>query len=237
MSYCVNCGVELESSLTRCPLCKTPIINPNNKEAALPAAPAYPPENFHAAMRKMRRMTALLLSVIFSVPIIICPLCDYIIQGKVTWSIYVVLSVVFAWIVTVPPILIRHNTLLKCAWLDYFSCNIFLYTLNLLVLPQHSWYESLVFPITSFILAVILLFVVLFREFDMHPLTVIGLIFAIAGVLSVFIEYLIMMYTQVTGMFVWSVPTLISCEAVALLCFIISRMTKLKAMIRKKMHI
>ena len=28
MSYCVNCGVELESSLTECPLCNTPVINP-----------------------------------------------------------------------------------------------------------------------------------------------------------------------------------------------------------------
>ena len=29
MSYCVNCGVELEPSLTSCPLCNTPVINPN----------------------------------------------------------------------------------------------------------------------------------------------------------------------------------------------------------------
>ena len=29
MSYCVNCGVKLEESLTKCPLCNTPVINPN----------------------------------------------------------------------------------------------------------------------------------------------------------------------------------------------------------------
>lgn len=28
MSYCVNCGVELDPSLTECPLCNTPVINP-----------------------------------------------------------------------------------------------------------------------------------------------------------------------------------------------------------------
>ena len=27
MSYCVNCGVELEASLRECPLCHTPVIN------------------------------------------------------------------------------------------------------------------------------------------------------------------------------------------------------------------
>ena len=27
MSYCVNCGVELDASLESCPLCHTPVIN------------------------------------------------------------------------------------------------------------------------------------------------------------------------------------------------------------------
>ena len=29
MSYCVNCGVELQKSEPRCPLCGTEVINPN----------------------------------------------------------------------------------------------------------------------------------------------------------------------------------------------------------------
>ena len=29
MSYCVNCGVELDNSTLKCPLCDTPVINPN----------------------------------------------------------------------------------------------------------------------------------------------------------------------------------------------------------------
>ena len=29
MSYCVNCGVELDRSAKACPLCNTPVINPN----------------------------------------------------------------------------------------------------------------------------------------------------------------------------------------------------------------
>ena len=28
MSYCVNCGVELDGSLQACPLCNTQVINP-----------------------------------------------------------------------------------------------------------------------------------------------------------------------------------------------------------------
>ena len=28
MSYCVNCGVELDQTAQVCPLCHTPVINP-----------------------------------------------------------------------------------------------------------------------------------------------------------------------------------------------------------------
>ena len=28
MSYCVNCGVELDATASFCPLCHTPVLNP-----------------------------------------------------------------------------------------------------------------------------------------------------------------------------------------------------------------
>jgi len=28
MSYCVNCGVELEAAQKKCPLCDVPVVNP-----------------------------------------------------------------------------------------------------------------------------------------------------------------------------------------------------------------
>ena len=32
MSYCVNCGVELDNSVKQCPLCNTMVINPRVTE-------------------------------------------------------------------------------------------------------------------------------------------------------------------------------------------------------------
>ena len=34
MSYCVNCGVELDSSLNKCPLCGTIVYNPKQYTTA-----------------------------------------------------------------------------------------------------------------------------------------------------------------------------------------------------------
>ena len=41
MSYCVNCGVELEASLKECPLCNTPVINPKQPHPVTGSGP-YP---------------------------------------------------------------------------------------------------------------------------------------------------------------------------------------------------
>ena len=41
MSYCVNCGVELDPTARACPLCHTPVVNPNQPvDTALP--PPFP---------------------------------------------------------------------------------------------------------------------------------------------------------------------------------------------------
>ncbi len=39
MAYCVNCGVELEASLEKCPLCNTPVYHPVKEEKSKPAFP------------------------------------------------------------------------------------------------------------------------------------------------------------------------------------------------------
>ena len=43
MSYCVNCGVELDASATKCPLCDTPVYNPKAPEPEKQPSP-FPKE-------------------------------------------------------------------------------------------------------------------------------------------------------------------------------------------------
>ena len=59
MSYCVNCGVELDASLGKCPLCNTPVINPSKLEEITRTSP-YPKESgqVDVVKRKDRRLPA-----------------------------------------------------------------------------------------------------------------------------------------------------------------------------------
>ena len=58
MSYCVNCGVELEPSLTECPLCNTPVINPKELYNQKKTSP-YPKERGQVDVVKRKDLTIL----------------------------------------------------------------------------------------------------------------------------------------------------------------------------------
>jgi uncharacterized membrane protein YvbJ len=70
MSYCVNCGVELERSLKACPLCGVPVINPLEKEA--PEAPPAFPTVRDELKKKDRTFWVGFFSLLYLVPIATC---------------------------------------------------------------------------------------------------------------------------------------------------------------------
>ena len=64
MSYCVNCGVELDDTAAFCPLCHTPVHNPNqpvNQTAPTP----FPPERKEVPPAS-KLQVAILLSTIMA---------------------------------------------------------------------------------------------------------------------------------------------------------------------------
>ena len=62
MSYCVNCGVELDASAEACPLCNTPVINPKEIPYSKKMTP-FPKEKGQVELVK-RKDLAILLSVV-----------------------------------------------------------------------------------------------------------------------------------------------------------------------------
>ena len=89
MSYCVNCGVELADSETRCPLCGVEVVTPV-KPWVEPKTPPYPERLERIMSRIDRRFFAGLLGVILLIPVCITLLIDLLANNGVTWSAYVV---------------------------------------------------------------------------------------------------------------------------------------------------
>lgn len=237
MSYCVNCGVELDKSLKSCPLCSTPVINPNESfdVTDMNILPTYPPDSA-AVVRQLRYYAALLISIILLVPTLLCPLCNFIITGKLTWSLFVIYSVVYAWFLIVPPIFLKNNVFVKCVWIDFAASTAFLMTMNSLTTPDRNWFAYIALPIMIYIMLGIYFSNLLYR--NTHRVFSVILIFLVlAGIFSVMLEYLILSFGGSEIHFVWSVPTAVSCIGLSAVLTVISHMVRLKSSFKKRMHL
>ena len=65
MSYCVNCGVELDASATKCPLCDTPVYNPKAPEPATQPSP-FPKEKGQVEVVKRKDLGVLLTVIVLA---------------------------------------------------------------------------------------------------------------------------------------------------------------------------
>lgn len=237
MSYCVNCGVELEPSAKRCPLCSTPVINPNTVDKETEMPPVYPIQSELLVERKIKRTTALLITIILFVPLIVCPLCNVLITGEMSWSKYAVLGILLGWVLIVPPLLMSHSVVLKSAWLDFAALAVFLFLLFRTVNTEYNWFEQLAMPILSLIMLMFLLTYLIIARKKLRPIIIISLLSFLSGIFCVSVDILTSMFLGKGIMTYWSLPVVIACTSISVIFLIISHLTKLKQIIKKRMHI
>ena len=107
MSYCVNCGVELDQSAKKCALCSTPVINPNIKEDTSAEKPFSDIIQIPKSIKK--EFVAFVISVIMLIPnIVMLFLNIFFIRGGF-WSVYVAVSSLLLWVLFVFPIFTKKS--------------------------------------------------------------------------------------------------------------------------------
>lgn len=145
MSYCVNCGVELDKDAARCPLCQTPVVNP-----VCPVDSTIPP-NFPVERREVepvnRRELALLLTAMLGCAGGCCVLLNVLFWWReMPWAAIVAGACVMLWVWTVVPLLLRRVPSLVLVGLDLLAVAGFLYLIALAV-DGLDWLVRLALPI------------------------------------------------------------------------------------------
>jgi len=145
MSYCVNCGVELEQAAKRCPLCTTVVVNPSSPQIQEEIVPAYPAQ---LAIPKpvQRRYAAFLVSMTLLIPNMVCCLVNLLFPQTGQWAMYINASSLLVWMLFVMPFLWRKISVYFVLFLDALSIGLFLYVLfGTQELPK--WYWNLAVPV------------------------------------------------------------------------------------------
>ncbi len=233
MSYCVNCGVKLEDTLQRCPLCNTPVINPSElKKAGL--IPPFPVERGETENVKSKD-GAILLTVAFATTSICCALLNYLVFNQNLWSIPIIGLCAFFWVVFFPIILFRQLPIYAFIIMDGFALAGYLYMISFMT-DSNVWLTDLALPITTLLTALIIIFTFLVRNVSSSILAIALYLYILSPIFCIGIELLICLFRNRPLHIVWSAIVLAPCTVVSIILITVLSRKRLREAVRKRLH-
>lgn len=232
MPYCVHCGVKLDDDAKRCPLCGTPVIDPNlvRESAAEPVFPTQAGE----VKPVSRGEAALLITVILASVSAACGALNLFLRAEQVWSLYIIGAMAMLWLWFVPPLMDRKMGRFLRLLLD--TAAIALYVL-IIALVNHglSWYKGLALPIvlTTGAAALFLALVLPGRSI----LSKTALLLGTAGGYALLLELLIDRFLTGEWEPGWSLVTVAICAAIIVPLIIVRRVPSLREEARRRFHI
>ncbi len=176
MSYCVNCGVELESSLQECPLCHTPVINLKEAGREIPPSP-YPIDKGQVEIVR-RKDLGILLSVVLTATGGTCLLLNLLVFNRFLWSLLVIGICICLFVFTFPAVYYSKTPIYASLLADGIAVAVYLYMIAYLT-PSTDWFWQLGLPIVMLVTLCMEIFTFLLKKIPFSVLS---------GALCLFIE-------------------------------------------------
>lgn len=234
MSYCVNCGVELEPSLKKCPLCNTPVINPNELQKIGEAASPYPVKAGQVDMVK-RKDLALLTCVVLIATSLCCLLLNLFVFSGSPWSLFIIGACLLLFVLVLPVVIYTKLPIYLSLALDGAAIAFYLYMITFNT-KSDSWFIYLALPIVTLVTILVEVFALLLHMFPVAFLTTALYFFVETALLCVGLELLIEHYLNAPLKLVWSAIVLTICAVItASLLTILSR-RRLREAVRRRLH-
>lgn len=233
MSYCVNCGVELDGSLKDCPLCNTPVINPKELVKEQKKSP-FPKEKVPVEMVKRKDM-GILVSIVLASIALTCAGLNVLVFKNTYWSVTVIGACMLLWVILLPEIIYHKLNVYLAVVLDGLAVIIYLYLLTWLT-SSNDWFYGVAVEIVIFITILLEIYILCLRNLPKSILTYALYTVTAIGVLCVGLEILIDRLLKAEVMVSWSaiVATICIIIDVALICVL--SMRRLRNAVRRRLH-
>lgn len=233
MSYCVNCGVELDSTAEFCPLCQAPVCNPSQPVDRTSPTP-FPRERGEVVLAS-RGEVAILLSAMLGSVAVCCGLLNIFLRTAHVWSLYVIGAAAMLWIFIVPPLLWRKMPPTAVALADMAAIGFYV-LLIALELDGLGWYLRLALPVVALLGLIVLALVTLLQNHRRSTLTSIALIIGSVGVFVVGLELLGDIYFHGAWRPSWSLVVLTVTVALEIPLMVVRRVPGLREEVRRRFH-
>lgn len=234
MSYCVNCGVELHASAKNCPLCNTPVLNPNELGKILDAQQPFPTQKGQVEPVK-RKDLGILLTMVVLATAGICGILNALVFRESLWSLVVLGACVIIWVLLEPFVIYTRQSVYLLLLSDGASVVFLLYMITFLG-EDDGWFLGLGVPLAMLVTAVAELFTLCVNKLPKSFLTVSLYFFTAAGVLCAGIEVLIDRYVRGDIRLSWSAVVLTVCGIFDIALITMLSRRRLRNSVRRRLH-
>lgn len=233
MSYCVNCGVELDGSLKACPLCNTPVLNPNETGDRKKESP-FPKEKGQVEKVK-RKDFGILLSVVLVATGLTCGLLNLAVFHTSAWSLLVIGACLILWVLFVPVVIYTRLSAYTALLFDGLAIGVYLYLITF-VTKSDAWFFGLALPIVVLVTGMAEIFTLCVRKLPVTFLTTALYLFTVIGALCVGLEILIDRYLVQKLDLVWSAVVLTVCVIIDITLITLLSRERLRNAVRRRLH-
>lgn len=235
MSYCVNCGVELQADAGKCPLCNTIVMNPKELREEKEGQAPFPSAKGQVETVK-RKDIGILLTAVLAATAVICGALNALSFRGALWSLAVGGVCVVLWVILIPVMIIRRQPVYVSLLLDGVAVAAYLYLLTYLV-GSNEWFFGLGLPITVLVTVIAELFTVCVRKLPYAFL--VGCLESVTavGLLCMGIEILIDRYLGDGIALSWSAVVLTVCCILDIAFITTLSRRRLRHALYKRLHL
>ena len=232
MSYCVNCGVELEKGCPACPLCDTPVINPREKKSDNPT-PALP-EILEIPKSLSKKYWAFVISLIILIPNLVLLVLD-ILVFRSGIAKFVAGGFAVAWIWFVFPLLWKKNIPVVMLGIDALTLLVYLNMFRLYGV-ENGWFSSIVLPVVIALWAICNIFIFWLRKPRSKSMIAVGVLGAI-NLMSFVIEICMNMFYNNRLQIVVSLVITACCVSLMVFFAVMAKSRRFKAWAKRKFFV
>lgn len=232
MSYCVNCGVELDQALKTCPLCQTKVYHPGRMENIV--AETFP-EKRGEVEKESHKEIIILISVTLLAVMLTCGLLNRLVYDISLWSVPVISMCIIVWAFFMGIVLMKKITVYGMLVVDAVAVMLGLYLLTFLN-ANDQWYLGIGMPIVCAILFILELFALLAKILPYNMLVGTLYFFLTVAAICTSIEGIIDYYYTSGIHLSWSAIVLSVCTTISTALIAIMMMSRLRNAIRKRLH-
>ncbi len=234
MSYCVNCGVELDASAASCPLCGTPVVNPNElmkkEEAQIP----FPAKKGQVEAVKPKDLGVLLTMLVLAAAALCGALNAFVFRDSM-WALTVAGACALLWVILEPFVICTRQPVYLSLFLDGAAVVFLMYMITFLTRDM-GWFLHLGIPLAVLVTAVAEAFAFCILKLPKSFLTVLLYFFTAVGLLCAGIETLVDRYVNGVVDLRWSAVVVTVCGILDIVFVTMLSQKRLRNAIRRRLH-